>query len=174
MRCPHQDEDGFRALVQQEWISLTRTAFLLTGDRDYAEDLVQTALEKTHRRWPSVAAMDSPRAYVRRVMINTATSWRRRRSYGEVPQEPTDTVYAPSGFEQVEQRQQLVAALQLLPPKMRAVLVLSYFEDLPDQQIAEALGSSVATVKSQRSRGLGRLREQMGVSPLFDNAVREG
>ncbi|GAB3274872.1 SigE family RNA polymerase sigma factor [Kineosporia babensis] len=174
MKRPEEDEDGFRALVQQEWVSLTRTAFLLTGDRDYAEDLVQAALEKTHRRWGSVAHLDSPRAYVRRVMINTATSWRRRRSFGELPQEPTEAVYLPGGFEQVEQRQQLLAALQLLPPKMRAVLVLSYFEDLPDQQIAEAMGSSVATVKSQRSRGLGRLREQIGVSPLFDTAVQEG
>lgn len=172
MTRPQDDEDGFRVFVQTEWASLARTAYLLTGDRDYAEDLVQTALEKTHRRWRSVSAMDLPKAYVRRVMINTATSWRRRRSFGEVPQEPTDSVYSPIGFEQVEQRQQLVAGLQQLPPKMRAVLVLSYFEDLADRQIAEALGSSVATVKSQRSRGLDRLRQQLGVGALFENATQ--
>ena len=157
--------------MQKEWDSLTRTAYLLTGDRDYSEDLVQTALEKTHRKWRSVSAMDSPKAYVHRTMINTATSWRRKRSFGEVPQEPTDTTYLQGGFEQVEQRHQLFAGLQALPPQMRAVLVLRYFEDLPDPEIAHILGCSVGSVKSQGSRGVGRLRQQLGADVRLETTT---
>ena len=79
------DDDGFRAFVEKHWGPLARTAYLLTGDRSHAEDLVQTALEKTHRKWHKVVAMDSPVGYVYRTMVNTVISWRRRRSWGEVP-----------------------------------------------------------------------------------------
>ncbi len=155
------DEDGFRAFVQQWWSPLTRTAFLLTGDRGYAEDLVQAALEKTHRKWARVGRMAAPQAYVRKAMVNTAVSWRRRRRVAEVTLLGTDTTLDRDEFVRVEQRQQIVAALRQLPPKMRAVLVLRYFEDLSEQDIADALGCSVGTVKSQASRGLERLRAEI-------------
>ncbi|AGL20013.1 SigE family RNA polymerase sigma factor [Actinoplanes sp. N902-109] len=163
MRTP---DDGFPEFVRAQWGPLTRTAYLLTGDRSYAEDLVQTALEKTHRKWRKVAALESPVAYVRRVLVNTAISWRRRRSHGETPAMPPDTVRARDPYPQVEERQQLLAALRTLPPRMRAVLVLRYFEDLTEPDTAAALGCSVGTVKSQASRGLQRLRHQLEGTPI--------
>lgn len=153
-------DDGLRAFVEREWVPLVRIAYLLTGDRGYAEDLVQAALEKTHRHWGKVARMDAPIAYVRRVMVNTAISWRRRRRVVEVPllaaDGPVSDPYAP-----VDLRQQVLVALRRLPPRMRAVLVLRYFADLSEADTAEALGCSVGSVKSQASRGLARLREQL-------------
>lgn len=166
MELGSDDDDGFPAFVREQWAPLVRTAFLLTGDRSYAEDLVQTALEKTHRKWRKVAVMDSPAAYVHRAMVNTAISWRRRRSWGEVPQTPADAAQVDDPFERVAQRQQLVAALRQLPPKMRAVLVLRYFEDLSEADTAAVLGCSAGTVKSQASRGLQRLREQFGTADV--------
>ncbi|GAB7052975.1 SigE family RNA polymerase sigma factor [Catenuloplanes indicus] len=157
-------DDGFREFVRAQWGPLTRTAYLLTGDRSYAEDLVQTALEKTHRRWRRVSAMDAPVAYVRRVMVTTAISWRRRRSLGEIPAQPADRVQTGDPYQQVVERDHLLAGLRELPPRMRAVLVLRYFEDLSETDIAAALGCSTGTVKSQASRGLQRLRDRAGTA----------
>ncbi|MGK5677707.1 SigE family RNA polymerase sigma factor [Actinoplanes sp. URMC 104] len=157
-------DDGFRAFVEQQWGPLVRLAYLLTGDRGHAEDLVQAALEKTHRRWSRVAAMEAPVAYVRRAMVNTATSWRRRRRVSEVPLLTSDSP-APDPYGPVEHRRQVVAALRTLPPRMRAVLVLRYFADLSEPEVAEALGCSVGTVKSQASRGLERLRAHLTAVP---------
>ncbi|MFI5842468.1 SigE family RNA polymerase sigma factor [Catenuloplanes sp. NPDC051500] len=156
-------DDGFREFVRAQWGPLTRTAYLLTGDRSYAEDLVQTALEKTHRKWRTVSRMEAPVAYVRKAMVNTAISWRRRRSFGAVPLSVEDPAAAGDPYRQVEERQQLLAALRRLPPKMRAALVLRYFEDLTEPDIAAAMGCSVGTVKSQVSRGLQRLRAELDV-----------
>jgi RNA polymerase sigma-70 factor (sigma-E family) len=172
-----RDEDSFRNFVLQWWSPLTRTAFLLTGDRGYAEDLVQAALEKTHRKWSRVAAMESPQAYVRKAMVHTAVSWRRRRRVAEVTLLGTDTTVTNDEYVRIEQRQQIVAALRRLPPKMRAVLVLRYFEDLSEQDIADTLGCSVGTVKSQASRGLDRLRAELSsaspnVSAAFLGSIR--
>ena len=154
-------DDDFRAFVELQWAPLVRTAYLLTGDRGHAEDLVQAALEKTHRKWGRVSRMAAPVAYVRRTMVNTAVSWRRRRRVSEVPllagDGPAADPYGP-----VDQRQQVIAALRTLPPRMRAVLVLRYFADLGEVEVAETLGCSVGTVKSQASRGLERLRARMG------------
>ncbi len=153
-------DDGFRAFVEQQWGPLVRMAYLLTGDRGHAEDLVQAALEKTHRKWGRVSQMEAPVAYARRAMVNTATSWRRRRRVSEVPllisDGPAADPYGP-----VDQRHQVVTALRTLPPRMRAVLVLRYFADLSETEAAEALGCSVGTVKSQASRGLDRSRDHM-------------
>ncbi|WP_433294817.1 SigE family RNA polymerase sigma factor [Actinoplanes sp. CA-030573] len=158
-------DDGFREFVERQWGPLLRTAYLLTGDRGHAEDLVQAALEKTHRKWARVATMEAPVAYVRRAMVNTATSWRRRRRVSEVPLLVSDgPVLDPYG--RIDQRHQMLAALRRLPPRMRAVLVLRYFEDLGEADIADALGCSVGSVKSQASRGLNRLREQLAADAL--------
>jgi RNA polymerase sigma-70 factor (sigma-E family) len=165
-------DDDFRAFVRLHWGPLLRVAFLITGDGAHAEDLVQTALEKTHRRWRDVAAMEAPQAYVRKIMINTATSWRRRRAWGETPLPAVEEAAGADEFDRVEQRRQLIEALHTVPPKMRAVLVLRYFEDLTEAQTAQVMGCSVGTVKSQTSRGLQRLREHMkaagvGLTPVL-------
>lgn len=164
-----RDDDGFREFVRAQWGPLVRTAYLLTGDRGHAEDLVQAALEKTHRKWDRVSVMESPVAYVRRAMVNTATSWRRRHRFSEVPLLAVDGP-ATDPYSPVDQRQQVAAALRRLPPRMRAVLVLRYFEDLAEADVALALGCSVGTVKSQASRGLERLRHHL--TSALDTALQ--
>jgi RNA polymerase sigma-70 factor (sigma-E family) len=167
-------DDDFRAFVERQWGPLTRTAYLLTGDRGYAEDLVQAALEKTHRKWDRVARMDAPVAYVRRAMVNTAVSWRRRRRVSEVPLLAGDDAAGTDPYGRIEQRQQVLAALRKLPPRMRAVLVLRYFEDLSESDIADALGCSIGTVKSQASRGLDRLRTHLDPADVVLNTALQG
>lgn len=162
----------FREFVERQWAPLLRTAYLLTGDRGHAEDLVQAALEKTHRRWDRVSGMDAPLAYVRKAMVNTATSWRRRRRFTEVPLIAGDgPVSDPYG--RVDQRHQMLAGLRRLPPRMRAVLVLRYFEDLSETDVADALGCSVGTVKSQASRGLQRLRAELTDATVTTTSLTE-
>jgi RNA polymerase sigma-70 factor (sigma-E family) len=148
--------DDFDSFVAARGPSLLRTAFLLTGDRQRAEDLVQTALGKTWPRWDSVTT--SPReAYVRKVMLNTYIAWWRRRWNGEYP---TATLPEQSTDERdLDQRRDLLTALGSLPKGQRAVVVLRYFEDLTEAQTAELLGCSVGTVKSQCARALATLRQ---------------
>jgi RNA polymerase sigma-70 factor (sigma-E family) len=152
------EDEPFRQFVRAQWGPLTRTAYLLTGDRGTAEDLVQSALEKTHRRWDRV---DTPEVYVRRVMVNTATSWWRRRRPVEVPLLPSDAAPGPDAYLQVEERQRLLSALRRLPPRTQAILVLRYLEDRSEAETARILGCSVGSVKSQASRGLARLRTDL-------------
>ncbi|WP_204037021.1 SigE family RNA polymerase sigma factor [Micromonospora qiuiae] len=155
-----EDDERFRLFVREQWAPLLRTAFLLTGDRGIAEDLVQSALEKTYRRWGRILRKDAPEVYVRRAMVNTAISWRRRRRVVEVPLLETDSTSTPDLHTQAETRHQLLTAPRRLPPKTRAILVLRYFEDLSEADIARVLGCSTGAVKSQASRGLARLRAQ--------------
>ncbi len=153
-------EDEFRRFVQTRWDSLVRTAFLLTGDRGRAEDLVQQVLVKVHRRWGHIARVESPYAYTRAALANESASWWRRRrvaeTLGELPihadRDPTDAYAA------VDTRDEVARAVLELPPRMRAVVVLRYFEDLSEADTAQALAMSVGSVKSQASRGLERLR----------------
>ncbi len=151
-------EDGFAAFVGQWSPALLRVAFLLTGDRGLAEDLLQTALLKTSRRWSRIADHQAAYPYVRRVLVTTSASWRRRRRIGEVL---TDQVpdHPKVGEELAPGR--AVAALEALPPRMRAVIVLRYYEDLSEADTAAALGCSTGSVKSQASRGLARLRVEL-------------
>ncbi|HET7763042.1 MAG TPA: SigE family RNA polymerase sigma factor [Phycicoccus sp.] len=153
---------GFDAYVAARGGDLLRSAYLLTGDHQRAEDLVQTALSKVWPRWDRVVAGDaSPHAYVRRVMVTTYIAWWRRRWNGE---HPTDVLPEPTTPVRDEpDRVDLVRALATLPRGQRAVLVLRYVEDLSEAQTAKALGCSVGTVKSQCSRGLAALRR----SPLL-------
>jgi RNA polymerase sigma-70 factor (sigma-E family) len=157
------DDADFRAFVEQRWGQLNRTAYLLTGDRGIAEDLVQAALEKAHRHWARILRKDAPEVYVRRVMVNTALSWRRRRRVAEVPllagDESRGATDDPYG--RADTRYEVLAALRRLPPRTRAVLVLRYFEDLSEAEIARALRCSPGSVKSQASRGLARLRAEL-------------
>ncbi len=152
------DEDReFREFVLTRSPALLRVAFLLTGDRGHAEDLLQTALMKTSRRWTHLVDRDASYAYVRRAMINTQTSWLRRRRVVEnfvdvVPEAGTHL----EEFEATEGR--TLPALAQLPQGMRAVIVLRFYEDLSEAETARLLGCSLGTVKSQTSRGLARLR----------------
>jgi RNA polymerase sigma-70 factor (sigma-E family) len=149
-------DDDFRDFVLSRSPALLGTAYALTGDRGLAEDLLQTALLKTYRRWREVRRLDRPDAYVRRVMANQRISWWRRRRVAESGTSLPDRA-GPVPYP-VEERDELVRALHQLPPRMRAVLVLRYWEDLSEAEVARILGCSVGSVKSQSSRGLHRLR----------------
>ena len=151
-----EDDAGFREFVARQRRALLRTAYLLTGDHGHAEDLVQTALLKTYAHWARVSAAGDPTAYVRRVLVTTATSWRRRLLTTEqvmdaVPDQPHHDQYP-------ERSAAVIDALRGLPPRMRAVVVLRYYEDHSEAVTAQLLGCSVGTVKTQASRAMARLR----------------
>ena len=150
-------EAAFREFVAASGSRLLRTAYLLTGDRGHAEDLVQLALERTACRWSGLAG--SPEAFARTVLLHAATDrWRRRRAR---VREIFDEVHEPrvaDGTDQLLLRRDLFAAMRQLPPRQRAVLVLRYFVDLSEKETARELGVSVGTVKSAASRALDRLR----------------
>lgn len=150
------DLPGFQEFVEFRYADLLRTAYLLTGSRDAAEDLVQAALLTTMRQWRTVA---DPLAYVRRAMVNKRTSlWRRFGSREVLTDVPPDRSMSDGTAGRAD-RAELLAALGGLPVRMRAVLVLRYWEDMSEVETAQLLGCSVGTVKSQASRGLSRLRD---------------
>ena len=162
--------------------ALLRFALMLSGDRHRAEDLVQSILARAYPRWPRIAAMDAPEAYLKRMLVNEHLRWRARRASGEVPVpvpgDPAGTVAGtmagtaartvaragavpasvadPAGA--YASRDAAWALLGRLPRKQRAVLVLRYYEDLPDADIAAVLGCRESTVRSQAARGLAALR----------------
>ena len=153
-------DDDFREFVVARTPALLGTAFALTGDRGLAEDLLQTALLKTYRHWPAIRSSEHPDAYVRKIMANQRISWWRRRRVAESSL-PVPDVAGPDRRSGVEDRDELWQALRQLPPRTRAVVVLRYWEDLPEAEVADILGCSVGSVKSQASRGLQRLRAEM-------------
>ena len=160
--------DGFAAFVHARAPSLLRSAFLLTGDWASAQDLVQVSLVKSWQRWEHLARRDAPEVYVRRVMVNTFVTWRRRRWKGELPTEvlPERLVEDP-GFDDVERRDALLTALASLPRRQRAVVVLRYFDDLSERQTAEVLCCAVGTVKSSTAKALTHLRADSSLSGLL-------
>jgi RNA polymerase sigma-70 factor (sigma-E family) len=157
------DDAAFEAFVAARSTDLLRTAVLLTRDRGHAEDLLQTALVKAYRRWNRIDGED-PYPYVRRILVTTAASWRRLRVTQEIVALPTAEAATPDSSDAVAERDRLAAALATLPPRMRAVLVLRYTEDLSEAATAETLGCSVHTVRSQTVRGLARLRTVLGAA----------
>lgn len=157
-----REPEGFAAFVAARSPALMRTAWLLTGSRAAAEDLVQEALARSWRVWESIERQDAPEVYVRRVMVNTYTSWARRRWAGEVP---TDALPEPRGegsprdaTDVLDVAHGVRLALADLPPRQRAVLVLRFYDDLTEAQVADVLGCALGTVKSQASRALAALR----------------
>jgi RNA polymerase sigma-70 factor (sigma-E family) len=156
------DEASFEAFVTARSNDLLRTAVLLTRDRWHAEDLLQTALVKAYRRWGRIDG--DPYPYVRRVLVTSAASWRRLRATQEIVSLPAHDPTSPDATEAFAERDRMAEALATLPPRMRAVLVLRYTEDLSEAATAELLGCSVHTVKSQTVRGLARLRTVLGVA----------
>lgn len=153
--------ETFDEFVARAAAPLGRTAVLLTGDRHLAEDLVQTALAKTYLRWHRLRDPAAAEAYVRRVMVNTVSRWRRRRWTGEIPAgEVPDRVREGDDYGEADTRDALRRALATLPTAQRAVLVLRYFEDRSEEDVAAILGCSRGTVKSRTFRALAALRAQ--------------
>jgi len=150
--------DDFRDFVRIRYGDLLRTAYLLTGSSHAAEDLVQSALLRSMRRWEHI---DEPMAYLRRAMVNQQVNlWRRISSHEVLSAVLPEgrTAVRPDQTEAVAQRDELLKALGKLPVRMRAVLVLRYWEDLSETETAQILGCAPGTIKSQASRGLARLR----------------
>jgi len=160
-------ERSFEDFVVARGEALLRFAVVLCGDRGRAEDLVQSALIKTYPRWDRVVAMDRPEAYVRAVLVHEHLRWWRRRPSHEVPAEiagsdrsdRTDLAAAHAD------RDAAWELLRRLPARQRAVLVLRYYEDLSDGEIARTLGCGESTVRSQAARGLAALR---AIVPMID------
>jgi RNA polymerase sigma-70 factor (sigma-E family) len=148
--------EGFEEFVAVASPRLLRTAFLLTRDAGHAEDLLQTALARAWRAWHRVNG--DPEPYVRRIIVNTHATWWRRRWRGEEPTGELPELPGESPQDAVGEREWLWQALGRLPRRQRTVLVLRFYEDLTEAQVAALLGCSVGTVKSQASKALAKLR----------------
>ena len=152
-------EDSFRDYVAARLVGLSRAAYLLTGDRHLAEDLVQQALIQVASRWEKISAGGDPDPYVRRVLYHQHVSWWRRRRLGDRPHaDVPETAVADRAVSDKDTELTVRQALGRLTPRQRAVLVLRYFEDLTEAQTAEVMGCSVGTVKSNTRDALARLR----------------
>ena len=152
------DDPGFRDYVTARRRSLLRTAYLLTGNAADAEDLVQSALAKTYLAWDRIEDRGALDGYVRRAMVNTHISWWRRRRLEEYPTDeiPDRAVADHSGTSDLADT--LRRAVDRLPQRMRAAVVLRYFEDMTEAEVADVLGVSLGTVKSTVSRAVAKLR----------------
>jgi RNA polymerase sigma-70 factor (sigma-E family) len=148
----------FEDYVRARSASLVRAAYLLTGDRHLAEDLAQTALAKVSVRWDAVIRRGDPDAYVRKTMLRTAIGWHRRRWVGERPTSPLPDIALGDPTVAIDARERLRVALLSLTARQRAVVVLRFYEDRSEADVARTLGCSVGAVKSQTARGLAKLR----------------
>ena len=166
----------YAAFVEANWDRYLRVAYLLTGSEHAAEELLQDCLVKLYSRWRRVSANGDPNAYVRRMLANGNVSrWRRSRRERPVDMTPAagnasadlGTFAAAVGpretwpSEQRDHAVELRRALMRLPPGQRAVAVLRHFEDLSEKQVADVLGCSVGTVKSQNAKALAGLRQHL-------------
>jgi RNA polymerase sigma-70 factor (sigma-E family) len=158
----HTEFEGF-ATVHAD--ALLRTAYLMAGDRGEAEDLVQECLMQLARKWPRVRSMEHPAAYARRVLFNLILDGGRQRARRRTELAAVETTDGHGGAGQttvaLQARVELVQALRGLPGRQRAVLVLRYFADLPEAEVALILDCPLGTVKSSTSRGLERLRQAL-------------
>ena len=153
--------NDFDRFVADNGDGLVRAAYLMVGDLHEAEDLVQETLFKVAAKWPGVCRMENPVAYTRRILVNQALHGRAKRSRHRAELNATPPAETASNTAHLEIRDELFNALAALPPRQRAALVLRYFLDLPEAEVAAALGCSVGTVKSSTSRGLRRLEETL-------------
>ena len=165
------DQEAFSEFAYERSASLFRTAYLVMGDYQLAQDLVQESLVRTYLAWPRLRDVTKAEAYTRRVIVTTCISWRRRRSFSERPGNlvPDAGVADPTTL--LPEQGELWAAVRQLPPRQRAAVVLRFCEDLSQAQTAELMGCSVGSVKRHTSIGLDKLRAELGVrftSPFVD------
>ena len=163
------EADEFARFVEARERALQRTAWLLTGDWALAEDLVQTALARSWPRWDRIVRRDDPEIYVRRVMVNTWFTWRRRRWRGESASEELPDTAAPGDLAtEVAMRELCRDLLSKLTERQRSVLVLRIFDDLTEAQVAQILGCALGTVKSTMSQALAKLRDEPRLAELIE------
>ncbi|GLW64768.1 RNA polymerase sigma factor [Actinomadura rubrobrunea] len=159
--------EEFREYVAARGPVLLRMAMQLTGERAEAEDLLQAALAKTYLAWDRINDRSAVDGYVRRAMVNTQISWWRRRKLevyptDELPDRPVD-----DHSQRSELHDALGRALERLPARQRLAVMLRYYEDMSENEIAEVLGVSVGTVKSTVSRAMAKLRDDAGLGDQF-------
>jgi RNA polymerase sigma-70 factor (sigma-E family) len=164
----------FDDYVRQKGERLVRLARLLVRDRHLAEDLVQDVLGRAFTRWDRIVAGGDPDVYLRRMLVNANNSWWRRRSAselatGEVERDVADPVDVG---EESADRDAVWRVVAALPGKQRAVVVLSYYEDLDDATIAEILECSTVTVRTQKMRALATLRRRIGDAAALSTLER--
>jgi RNA polymerase sigma-70 factor (sigma-E family) len=169
------DGAGFAAFVRAHSGSLFKTAYLLTGSTDRAEELLQDTLARLYPRWDRVQAADAPVAYVRRCVANGFINSRRSRSAYDIslhdlPELPDAVNLA----DQIADRGLLWQLLGRLPDRQRAALVMRYFHDQPDAEIADAIGCRVATVRSLISRGIATMRAQVALAERNTGQTSQG
>lgn len=159
----------FTEFVDASWPRLYRVAWLLLGDHGLAEDLVQTALARTYASWHQIRDTSAAGIYARTVLVNTATSWFRRRSWRR--ELPTEVLPEGAREDDATPRPDLARALAELPARQRAVVVLRFYEDLDVAECARVLGIAPGTVKSQTSHALSKLRLTLGEAFVPEGAI---
>ena len=166
-------EAEYTEFVHASWPALYRTAYLMLGDRQLAEDLVQTALAKTYASWGKVRDVGAARSYARTTLVNTAATWFRKKAWRN--EQPTEHVQESGYDDDPTVRPAIMQALAQLPPRQRAVVVLRFYDDLSVADTAQALGCAEGTVKSQTSDALATLRTLLGeaVVPLETGATHD-
>jgi RNA polymerase sigma-70 factor (sigma-E family) len=172
-----RDRSDFAEFVSARSTALHRAAYLMVGEVSLAQDLVQEALTKTYVAWPRLRDKGNAEAYTRKAITTTAISWFRRKAWSqEISSDAPPEGGSQGHADSVTQSAWLWTALQELPVRQRAAIVLRYYEDLTEAQTADAMGCAVGTVKSQVSAGLSKLRERLGdddpeLLPLTDLVV---
>lgn len=166
-RRGNQADEAFTRFVAVRGDALARTAYLLTGDRPRAEDLLQTALAETYVRWGMLRGDEEAAQYVRRALVDANSAWKRRRSSTELLCEELPDGVVGDHAHAAAVREDLMAALRQLSAQQRNVIVLRYFDDLTEGDVAQVLSCSVGTVKQHASRGMQRLRELMSSSHVL-------
>jgi RNA polymerase sigma-70 factor (sigma-E family) len=156
-------DDEFTEFMLGRWSTLVRFGYGLTGDLGLAEDLAQTALTRACASWSRVRRADDPDAYVRKIMINSNRSRFRRRRVAELLTDSPPEELSGRSAREHEDRPELLAALMSLPAGQRTVVVLRYWMDLSEAEVAASLGCSVGNVKSQAARALAKLRLNPGL-----------
>jgi len=156
------DAAAFSEFVAVRSSSLFRTAYLVLGDYQLAQDLVQESLIKAYVAWPRLRDVSKAEAYTRRIIVTTSISWRRRRGFHERPTESLPDLATPDQTERLGTQEELWAELLLLPPRQRAAVVLRFCEDLSEVHTAELMGCSVGSLKRHTSLALAKLRGRMG------------
>ncbi|HIW61608.1 MAG TPA: SigE family RNA polymerase sigma factor [Candidatus Stackebrandtia excrementipullorum] len=156
-----QTRSEFEEFAMAATPSLLRSAYLLTGDQQLAEDLVQSALARTHRYWRNITTSGNATAYTRKVMYHLQVSrWRRRRVTEQLRDRPIE-LSVPDRSADIDMKLSLRSALATLTPRQRAVVVLRYFEDRSVAETATLLGCSEGSIKSQTFRALNKLRDAL-------------
>ena len=172
MALPRQpDAEAFSAFASARSASLFRTAYLVMGDYQLAQDLVQESLVKTYVAWARLRDVSKAEAYTRRVIVTTSISWRRRRSFSERPAEHVPDPGIPDPIAGLSEEDELWVEVLKLPPRHRTAIELRVCEDLSERQTAELMGCSVGSVKRHVSIALEKLRSAMGPQftlPLTD------